>query len=86
MFSILLSPDLDNYTLHSVHFPHTITNHRGKKRLAFYTLIILLFATTHIVDFNLCMYVKDILLEFPLEIQTLGHGRKVKGIFIIPYF
>lgn len=71
MFSILLSPDLDNYTLHSVHFPHKITNHRGKKRLAFYTLIILLFNTTHIVDFNLCMYLKDILLEFPLKIQTL---------------
>lgn len=71
MFSILLSPDLDNYTLHSVHFPHKITNHRGKNRLVFYTLIILLFETIHIVDFDLYTYLKDISLESPLKIQTL---------------
>lgn len=71
MFSILLSPDLDNYTLHSVHFPHIITNHREGKRLVFYTLIILLFDTIHILDFDLYMYLKDVSLESPLKMQIL---------------
>lgn len=66
MFSILA---ITRYTQSIFLIKILITE--GEKRHVFYTLIILLFDTIHIVDFDQYMYLKDISLEFPLKIETL---------------
>lgn len=67
VFSIF-SPVLDYPQ--SILLSKLLISEKKEKGLCFYILFILLFDTIYIVDFDLYMYLNDILPEPPLKIQT----------------
>lgn len=76
-------PRFDNYMLRSVHFPHKMREGK-KKACILHSKHFIVWYNSHCGFWSVCVFKRH--FTGVENTDTIVHGKKVKGIFIILYF